>query len=305
MAVVSQTTKTRTGIKRFILPTAEGDNSVLAFMYDDKKIEVHLLKHECAPLYLEENSSVALVNSAHIGHYLIAVTATVKQNKGHTSLVFRTWDLTSVLGFTPKEIHAEIDDHTSGANHQDGKSRGHLNLNESIADASNLTIDSLNSVVAVMVDREVLVWEMNKNDAGVLNLKYQSTIKLSGNRDVGDMTLLFENGFTSVIISDIGSIRIWSLDSNGCHSSQSVSIPSSTINAPSVPYREIQRITQYRVVFSDGLGKLWIFCLKTNSLISIRLPGCGVGDIYFSYVKQKEHDQCVLLVIAAGWKQVI
>ena len=41
---VSETLKTRIGIKKFILPTGNEENAVLAFEYTDKKTEVHLLK---------------------------------------------------------------------------------------------------------------------------------------------------------------------------------------------------------------------------------------------------------------------
>ena len=41
---VSETLKTRIGIKKFILPTGSEENAVLAFEYTDKKTEVHLLK---------------------------------------------------------------------------------------------------------------------------------------------------------------------------------------------------------------------------------------------------------------------
>ena len=41
---VSQTIKTRVGIKNFTLPSVDGDEFFLAFNYVDKKTEVHLLK---------------------------------------------------------------------------------------------------------------------------------------------------------------------------------------------------------------------------------------------------------------------
>lgn len=40
----SETLKTRSGIKRFLLPNGDEEDVVLAFDYLDRKTEVHLLK---------------------------------------------------------------------------------------------------------------------------------------------------------------------------------------------------------------------------------------------------------------------
>ncbi len=70
-------------------------------------------------MYFEEGTSITLLNSEHIGHYLLAVTPAVKQGKG-SCLTFRVWDAGSILGFTPKEI--QVAD-AEGSITQDGKFR--------------------------------------------------------------------------------------------------------------------------------------------------------------------------------------
>ena len=59
-------------------------------------------QQECVPLYLEENTRVSVLNLDQSGSYLLAVTPNVKQGKNY--VVFKLWDLSSVLGFTAKEI---------------------------------------------------------------------------------------------------------------------------------------------------------------------------------------------------------
>lgn len=64
------------------------------------------LQRECAPLYLEENTVVALISDEQVGSFLLAITPSAKQGKG-CCLTFKLWDSASILGFTPKEIQIQ------------------------------------------------------------------------------------------------------------------------------------------------------------------------------------------------------
>lgn len=76
-------------------------------------------QRECAPLYLEENTTIGLLNSEQLGVFLLAVTPSPKHGKG-CCLTFRVWDSASILGFTPKEIQVQDGE---GSFVQDGKFR--------------------------------------------------------------------------------------------------------------------------------------------------------------------------------------
>ena len=68
-------------------------------MYQHLKIH---FQQECAPLYLEENTRVSILSLEQNGTFLLAATPSMKQGK--SSIVFRLWDSSTVLGFTAREI---------------------------------------------------------------------------------------------------------------------------------------------------------------------------------------------------------
>ena len=97
---VSRTIRTKNGISEFIIPSENGDEYVTAFKYLDHKVEVHSLKKECAPLYLEEHTTVNTLALEACGMVLVALTPRTSS----AAVEMRVWDVTSPLGFTPKEV---------------------------------------------------------------------------------------------------------------------------------------------------------------------------------------------------------
>lgn len=292
---VSQTIKTRVGIKNFTLPSVDGDEFFLAFNYVDKKTEVHLLKRECAPLYLEENTTIGLLNSEQLGVFLLAVTPSPKHGKG-CCLTFRVWDSASILGFTPKEIQVQDGE---GSFVQDGKFRGQMNLNETVTDLSAVKVDCLGTMVAVATETDIILWEVQRTDVGVLQLQYLSSFNPKGKQTSKEFLLLQLNGAYSIAFADSGSIAVWNICKTGASVCPSISIPNRPNGAATLP-EKLQRFSPSKIVFTDDLGNLWICSLHSNSVTSIKLPGCCGGCGVFSFTSSNVKDTGKLAVCSEG-----
>eukprot|EP00795_Rhopilema_esculentum_P011917 gene11917-2483_t len=180
-----------TSLERLVSSLGSGNEDAFALEYSDKKVEAHQMKHACAPLYLDENSKVAIISCDQVGSYLLSATLDLKQG-GKCCLAFKAWDSASVLGFTPIEIHIDGGERTVT---QDGKFRYLLPFLEEPAGEPGFMIDSLGTCVALLIETDVLIWKILKKELNILSLQLSHSLKLKPNHQGLDLCLLRFNDF--------------------------------------------------------------------------------------------------------------
>jgi len=280
--------KTKTGIKNFTLRNGDEDEIAMAFEYLDRKSEVHSLKQECVPLYLEENTKVSVINLDQSGSFLLAVTPNVKPSKSYA--VFKIWDLSNVLGFTPKEIQLFGNGRQII---QDGKLRCHLVFSEAKSDVLALKLDSLDSLVALHLENEISIWKATKKDSNVVSLQLCNSLLLKKCQLYADIALLQFDGEYSLVAGEAGCLLLWSFDR--CTDFVSHPILQKPSGALPVPQRFF-RISKSTLIFNDDGGKVWVFSLKSTSFANIKLPGLQNGCHVFTVITRKQK-KCITLAV--------
>ena len=101
---VCKTIRTKEGIVEFLIQSENGDESVSGFKYADGKIEVHSLRTECAPLYLDEKTCVSLLSAEKFPSMLLAVILKTSQ-----VVEFRAWDISGTQGFISKDFQPSFE----------------------------------------------------------------------------------------------------------------------------------------------------------------------------------------------------
>ncbi|XP_065071235.1 uncharacterized protein LOC135695934 isoform X2 [Rhopilema esculentum] len=290
----SETLKTRNGVKKFVLPTGSGNEDAFALEYSDKKVEAHQMKHACAPLYLDENSKVAIISCDQVGSYLLSATLDLKQG-GKCCLAFKAWDSASVLGFTPIEIHIDGGERTVT---QDGKFRYLLPFLEEPAGEPGFMIDSLGTCVALLIETDVLIWKILK-ELNILSLQLSHSLKLKPNHQGLDLCLLRFNASYSISVMETGSFSIWNLNDSGVLIAKTISFAAKS-NGTSESLRKIHRLTTSNAVFTDDDGKLWMFSCESNCFSSIKLPGLVGGCDVFAVTTLPKSSSALLAVCHEG-----
>ena len=208
---VCKTIRTKNSISEFLIQSENGDESVSAFRYVDGKIEVHSLRVECPPLYMDEKTCVSVLATEKYPSVLLSVT--LKSNQ--SSIEFRAWDVVGTVatttgsqgggsqqqqGFHIKEFQSPLFSETYSSSsskknkeNQHGKSKYTFSLKNHLSNEDGVDTSDSNSTVTeiacfsfkdllcLVVDGSVfMLFRLKVSDTnGLITLEHKDTYKFT------------------------------------------------------------------------------------------------------------------------------
>jgi len=278
---VCRTIRTKNGISKFIIPSENGDEYVTAFKYTDNKVEVHSLKKECAPLYLEENTTVNTMSIEACGVVLLALTPRVQSGQ----IELRVWDVTSPLGFTPKEVAFEED----GRKEAGGKFKCVLDvstfINNGLEQHMSTTIASL---VCVLLNQNHIVLLKAATREFTITFSIVTTLQLANISPVVDALFLSDQQNTYLTLAEGANVRIYSLEQNTLI--QCATLPLNTKRSKASHIKSFSKLTCSKCLVCDNVGHLSLLHVP-NELTPLKFPssvgGHGVNCVIgFKYTSE-------------------
>lgn len=242
---VCRTLKTKKGITKFLLHSEHGDESMTGFQYEGKKVEVHALKKECAPLYFDEGTKLNYISLNNIGTLLIATTP----NNTNNSLEIGLWDINNSLGFTPKEIAHE--------NKKDNKYRFLINLKKYFDDDYKEHITATtDGIMCIIVNGSLcLLCKVCRSEpTNLILFEVTSTTQLSTNNTVIDSLFLKDKEKLYLVLMDTNTVYVAQIDNGEITSTIALNIPSKISKATGLS--RLHKLTYSKCLIIDNLGYL-------------------------------------------------
>lgn len=287
---VSRTIRTKSGISKFIIPSENGDEYVTAFKYLDERVEVHSLKKECAPLYLEENTTVNTLNLESCGMVLLSLTPRFPT----MNLEIRLWDVISPLGFTPKEVSMD----------EEGKREGKF---RSLFDVGSLMNESLNgqhistaigSLVCLLLNKNFLVFMKATGREFVTVFSVITTLRLTDTSPITDILFLCDQQRTYLALAEGSNIRTYAFDVNKL---QQCNIIPLTIKRSKASFvSNFSKLTCSKCLVCDNIGHLSLLHVP-DSLTPLNFPSSVGGHSINCVIGFKHTAEGILAICNADY----
>ena len=253
---VCRTIRTKLGVSKFLLQSQNGDEPCTAFLYTDNTVEVHSLKKDFSPLYLEENTNLSIIDKEEIGMLLAASTL----DKITGELFLKFWDLNNFVGFLPKEIQLESTKETN-----------YLlvhGLEEKIEKHILVSFESF--ICIVLNSKHLFLLNIAKHDASLLQINTRSFLHFLST--ITDVVFLSQNKNTYLCLSEGVNIHVYLVGTD----LTSVSIvPVSMKHSQGSYIMNLHKLTCSKSLVIDNVGHLYLFCLQ-NDVFSLKFP-CSIG----------------------------
>ena len=282
---VCQTIRTRTGIVEFLLNSENGDEYSTAFKYSDNKVEVHSLKKECAPLYLEENTSVDILSVETYGALLLAVTPVITSS----CLDIRLWDISSPLGFTPREVHIKIE------SKKDTKFRGSYSIKNAFnEDLVGHLATSIGSLLSLIVNGKFCVlMKARKNESGAVLFEVKASFTLNDLQPVVDAMFLSHQHKNYLVLAEGCNVNILSVDKDSLDSCNVLSVSMKKSRTSAI--KKFHKLTPSKCLVIDDLGRLSLLSVP-NEIVPLKLPGSVGGHSICAVVGFKHTSEGILAI---------
>jgi len=259
---VCKTIRTKDGINEFLIHSENGDENVTAFKYKDGKVEVHSLKADCPPLYLDEKTSVHLISvSEGVPSILVAVT------QKHENIELRAWDVGSTQGFQQKDIFS-----WKGDTKKESKHRHTYFLKCVVKDTSKRVIcTSLRNMLCLILDSKMcMIISFKSGDTAGLMIESNTSHELPESGEITQAMFLKVQDKLYIVLMENALINLLQLSGGNIIPSQSISMPLKYASL-----LKLYKITASKCLVIDSLGHLFLFSLP-STLTLLKFP-CSVN----------------------------
>lgn len=261
---VCKTMKTKKGITSFCINSEHGDEFVTAFKYEDNQVEVHALNKDCAPLYLDEGTSVNNIQVEPFGVMLLVVTPNFTQN----SLDVAIWDINSYVGFTPKDIRLqdEVKKETKFKCSIEVKQYINTELKSHVSTAYN------GLFCVVVNDNFVIIGRLQKSPTTSINIDIIKTIQLSESFTVADLLFLSNNDEVSLVIAGLNDMMIYKIiEGRVAEDPYNLQVVfKKLLRANTIT--SLRKFNTIQCLVIDNMGHLYLFSLTSNNIVSLKFP---------------------------------
>ncbi|XP_047137157.1 uncharacterized protein LOC124813747 [Hydra vulgaris] len=253
---VCRTIRTKLGVSKFLLQSQDGNEPCTAFLYTDNSIEVHSLKKDFAPLYLEENTKVNIINKDDIGMLLAASTL----DKATEELFLHFWDLNSSSYFQPKEIQIES-----------SKTTKYLLLHSLEEKIENYIFVSFENFLCIIVNsKHLYLLSIAKFDPNLLQINCKSFLNFLS--AITNAVFLTQNKDIYLCLSEGANIHVFLVETDLVSISVTL-IPMK--HSHGICIVALHKLTCSKCLVIDNIGHLYLFCLP-NEVYSLKFP-CSIG----------------------------
>lgn len=282
---VCHTIRTKEGISSFLLPSENGNEYVTAFKYDNNKVEVHSLKKECAPLYLEEHTSVNILSNESFTALLVAVTPNVTTS----CLDIRLWDVASAHGFTPKDIHLKVE------YKKEGKFRCTYDVQKVLKEElTHHIVATYGALMCLILNgKYCILMKAKKNDLGVISFDVKTSFLLSDTSNVTDVLFLNEKQKTYLVLAEGCNVNIMHVDDDGLTPTHVLTVPMKRSKGTAIS--RLHKLTCSKCFVIDDVGHLSLLCVP-NMITPLKFPSTVGGHGICSIVGFKHTSEGMLAI---------
>lgn len=281
---VCRTLKTKRGISKFLLNSEYGDEAMTAFQYEDRKVEVHALKKECAPLYFDEGTSV---NGISVGSLGILLIATIPSSI-HNALEIGLWDINHSLGFTPKEISHE--------NRKENKYRFNISMKKYFEEGYkyHMSVTSDGILCILINGKFYLFCKIYKSElSNLIIVEITSSVTLTNSHPVIDALFLSDLEKLYLLLLDTNSLSVMHIENGKELSRNNVTVPLKKSKATGLS--RLHKLTSSKCLVIDNLGYSNLFIVP-NLVIGLKLPTSIYGHGICAVVAYKQTTEGILAI---------
>ena len=288
---VCKTIRTKESIVEFLIQSENGDECVSAFKYVDGKIEVHSLKAECAPLYLDEKTCVNLLSAEKFPSVLLA--ATLKTNQ---VVEFRAWDVSGTQGFMSKDFQLpSAASSESSKKESNGKTKYTFSLKSYLtkdsAATSDITCSSYKDLLCVVVNGAVcLLFKLKLLESVNFFLEHRDTFKFPEPSTTILHSVFLKAGQDKNYIAALEkqSISLLTFENGNLELSH-------TVQSKGPPMTKLHRLTLSKCLIIDSQGQLSLFS-PPNEVVPLKLPSSIKGHSICSAIGFKYTNEGMLAI---------
>ena len=290
---VCKTIRTKESIVEFLIQSENGDESVSAFKYADGKIEVHSLKTECAPLYLDEKTCVSLLSAEKFPSMLLAVTL-----KSNQVVEFRSWDVSGTQGFVSKDFQPSAE--TSSKKELNGKPKfifslkNHVAKDEVTSSEFNISCSSYKDLLCLVLNGIVtLLFKLKLLESGNFVLEHRDTFKFAESSPATNIihSIFLKGGQDKIYIAALEKQTISLLTfENG-----KLDLMPNPVQWKGPPMTRLHRLTLSKCLIIDVQGQLSLYSPPTE-VVPLRLPSSTKGHSICSAIGFKYTNEGMLAI---------
>lgn len=284
---VCQTIRTKIDIAKFLIQSENGDEPVTAFMYKDKKVEVHSLKTECNPLYLEESTSVELISHESFGKLLVSFTPKINSN----SIEVHVWDISIVHGFMPKDVSVKTIDKKENI----GKLKYTLSTKNFLKeDLEFITSGSLGSLVCLILNGKFcILLKAQPSESGGVLLDLKSSFALNEVTPVSQAMFLKTQQSVFLLLAETTTLNVLSVNDEDLVPCNVIPVPMKKSQGSMI--HQLYKITSSKCLVIDNVGHMSLFSAPSE-LTPLKFPSSFGGHSVCSAIGFKHTSEGVLAI---------
>lgn len=282
---VCQTIRTKIDIAKFLIQSENGDEHVTAFMYKDKKVEVQSLKADCAPLYLEEDTSVELVSHNTIGKLLVSFTP----KQAFNTLDIRVWQVAGIQGFQPKDVYFKLSDKKDG-----GKVKYPFSVENFLAEElTQVSTASINSLLCLILNgKKCLIFNVHVESNGIL-FDLTTSFPLNEGSPVSQAMFLKTPKAIYLVLVETTTLNVLMVSNDELSPSVIVNVSMKKSQGTSISH--LYKITSSKCLVIDNVGHVSLYCAP-NELTTLKFPSSIGGHSICSSVGFKHTTEGILAI---------
>lgn len=285
---VCQTIRTKIDVAKFLIQSENGDELVTAFMYKDKKVEVHSLKTDCAPLYLEEDTSVELITNESFGKLLVAFTPKINSNK----IEFFVWDVSSIHGFIPKDVSLKT---TEKKDSFGGKLKCSLCttgfLKEDLVTVTSASLDSL--VCLILNAKFCVLLKAQLIESGGILFDMKTSFALNELNPISQAMFLKTQKCIYLLLAETTTVNVFTVNDEDLTSCNIVTVPIKKSLGSLISH--LYKITSSKCLVIDNIGHMTLFSAPSE-LAPLKFPSSIGGHSVCSAVGFKHTSEGILAI---------